>query len=51
MIDVKHFIDTYLMHVGKALNSGYDIRGFFYWSLMDNFEWMKATHKSLGFVM
>ena len=25
--------------MSKALDEGYDIRGWFYWSLMDNFEW------------
>jgi len=44
----EHFIDTYLMHVGKALSSGYDIRGFFYWSLMDNFEWDEGYTQKFG---
>jgi beta-glucosidase len=35
----------YLYAVSQALKDGYDIRGFFYWSLLDNFEW------SYGYVM
>lgn len=33
------FFKDYLGIVSKALDEGYDIRGWFYWSLMDNFEW------------
>jgi beta-glucosidase len=39
------FISQYLYAVSKAIADGYDIRGYYYWSLMDNFEW------SLGYDM
>jgi beta-glucosidase len=39
------FISQYLYAVSKAISDGYDIRGYYYWSLMDNFEW------SLGYDM
>jgi len=39
------FISQYLYAVSKAISEGYDIRGYYYWSLMDNFEW------SLGYDM
>lgn len=44
----EHFIDKYLMHMGKALTDGYDIRGYFYWSLMDNFEWDEGHAQKFG---
>jgi len=33
------FIRRYLYALHKAINDGYDVRGYFYWSLLDNFEW------------
>ncbi|MFA5817531.1 MAG: glycoside hydrolase family 1 protein [Bacteroidales bacterium] len=39
------FISQYLYAVSKALSDGYDIKGYYYWTLMDNFEW------SLGYDM
>jgi beta-glucosidase len=33
------FIRKYLYAVSKAIKDGYDVRGFHYWSLIDNFEW------------
>jgi hypothetical protein len=33
------FIDAYFQEVMRALADGYDVRGFFYWTLIDNFEW------------
>ncbi|MCF8258015.1 MAG: glycoside hydrolase family 1 protein [Flavobacteriales bacterium] len=33
------FIRRYIYAVSKAIEDGYDVRGFHYWSLTDNFEW------------
>ena len=33
-----------------AKNEGADVRGFFYWSLMDNFEWAWGYDKRFGIV-
>lgn len=35
----ESFFKDYLGAVSRALFEGYDIRGWFYWTLMDNFEW------------
>jgi beta-glucosidase len=42
------FIKRYLYALSRALREGYDIRGYFYWSLMDNFEWDEGYHKNFG---
>lgn len=36
--------------VYKALESGVDVRGHMYWSLMDNYEWALGTQKRFGLV-
>lgn len=42
------FIKRYLYVVSEALKEGYDIRGYYYWSLMDNFEWDEGWVKKFG---
>lgn len=33
------WIERHLYAVNKAIEDGYDVRGYFYWSLLDNYEW------------
>jgi len=35
----KEFIKQHLKVIHQAISVGTDIRGYFYWSLLDNFEW------------
>jgi len=35
----EKFIKEHLQWVHKAISEGVDVRGYFYWSLLDNFEW------------
>ena len=42
------FIRRYLYAMHRALVEGVDIRGFYYWSLMDNFEWAEGYDQRFG---
>jgi beta-glucosidase len=37
-----------LMALHRAIGRGVDIRGFYYWSLLDNFEWQFGYSKKFG---
>ncbi len=42
------FIRRYIFAMNRALNEGIDIKGYFYWSLMDNFEWAEGYDMKFG---
>ena len=42
------FIINHLKFVHKAIEHGADIRGYFYWSLIDNFEWADGFMPRFG---
>jgi len=44
------FIEEHLKWISKAGEEGVDIRGYFYWSLMDNFEWESGFGPRFGLV-
>jgi beta-glucosidase len=43
-------LNRYLLQFRKASENGVDIRGYFQWSLMDNFEWNSAYRERFGTV-
>ena len=42
------YMRTHLQALKAAMEAGVDVRGFFYWSLMDNFEWSSGYAKRFG---
>ncbi|CAL8471442.1 g10984 [Coccomyxa elongata] len=44
----KEWIDGCLAEVEKLIDDGYDVRGYFYWTLVDNFEWNFAWELKFG---
>lgn len=44
------FIKEHLEFLNKALVAGADVKGYFYWSLTDNFEWNKEFDPRFGLV-
>ena len=46
----KKFIKEHLFWTHKAIEEGVDLRGYFYWSLLDNFEWAHGFEPRFGLV-
>jgi beta-glucosidase len=44
------FMHRYLLALEKAIENGADIQGYFYWSLMDNFEWTHGYNERFGLI-
>ena len=44
------FIRDHLRSIAKAMQDGADIRGYLYWSLLDNFEWDSGFWPRFGLV-
>ena len=44
------FIERYLTELKRAKEDGVDIRGYFYWSLLDNLEWELGFEPRFGLI-
>jgi beta-glucosidase len=44
------YLDRHLRAVAEAIAAGVDVRGYFQWSLLDNFEWALGYDKRFGLV-
>ena len=44
------YLRQYLKTVHRAVDEGYPIRGYFVWSLMDNFEWSWGYDRRFGII-
>lgn len=46
----EKFIKEHLRWVWQAIHDGVDVRGYIYWSLLDNFEWAMGFKPRFGLV-
>ena len=42
------YLRAYLRQLQRAVAEGYPVKGYFQWSLMDNFEWSCGYSKRFG---
>ncbi len=45
-----NYLITHLKAVHRAIATGIDVRGYLYWSLLDNFEWAEGLRARFGLV-
>ncbi|WP_448631599.1 GH1 family beta-glucosidase [Cellulomonas soli] len=48
--DRVDYLHDHVDAVGEAMDKGADVRGYFVWSLMDNFEWAYGYDRRFGIV-
>lgn len=46
----QNFLDLYISALQKANDEGADVRGYFLWTFLDNFEWDKGYTERFGIV-
>jgi beta-glucosidase len=49
-LDRREYLRNYLIALHRAVAEGFDVRGYFLWSLMDNFEWAEGYGKRFGII-
>jgi beta-glucosidase len=48
--DRIRLVDWHLRSVAQSISEGADVRGYYIWSLMDNWEWAEGFTKQFGLV-
>jgi beta-glucosidase len=49
-VDRVSYLHDHIDAVGKAMDAGVDVRGYFLWSLLDNFEWSWGYDRRFGII-
>jgi beta-glucosidase len=44
------FMTRYLRELGRAIDAGVRVDGYFHWSIMDNFEWAEGYKERFGLI-
>lgn len=47
-IDRVMYLRNHLVHLQRAVGEGYPVKGYFLWSLLDNFEWVDGYNNRFG---
>jgi beta-glucosidase len=46
----REFLRNHLISLHRAIHEGFDVRGYFVWSLIDNYEWTEGYNRRFGIV-
>jgi beta-glucosidase len=46
----REYLESHIAAVGRAIEEGVPMKGYFVWSLLDNFEWAYGYSKRFGLV-
>ena len=49
-VDRDKFIEDHVRELYYAIREGVDVRGFYYWSLIDSFEWTEGYDAKFGLI-
>ena len=49
-LDRREYLRHYQIDLHRSVSEGFDVRGYFLWSFLDNFEWAEGYAKRFGIV-
>ncbi len=49
-LDRIRFLRAHLIALQEAIEAGADVRGYYVWSVLDNFEWERGYSKKFGLI-